>query len=69
MKRRTFLGSAAAAPLMPMAAQVGTQPAMKITDIKSFLVHTTPVSRNQRGGRNWVIVKVETDQGIHGIGT
>lgn len=68
MKRRSFLGGAAAVPLMPMAAQVGTQPAMKITDVKSFLVHTTPVSRNQGGGRNWVIVKVETDQGIHGIG-
>ena len=68
MKRRSFLGGAAAAPLMPMAAQVGTQPAMKITDIKTFLVRTVPVSPNQPGGRNWVIVKVETDQGIHGIG-
>lgn len=57
-----------AAPIMPMAAQVGNQPAMKITDIKAFLVRTVPVSENQPGGRNWVIVKVETDQGIHGIG-
>ncbi len=53
---------------MPMAAQVGNQPAIKITDIKAFLVRTVPVSENQPGGRNWVIVKVETDQGIHGIG-
>jgi galactonate dehydratase len=68
MNRRTFLGAASAAPLMPMPAQVGTQPAMKITDIKTFLVHTSPVSRNQPGGRNWCFVKVETDQGIHGIG-
>ncbi|MCP5110270.1 MAG: mandelate racemase/muconate lactonizing enzyme family protein, partial [bacterium] len=68
MKRRSFLGGAVAAPLMPMAAQVGSQPSMKITDIKTFLVHTTPVSDNQPSGRNWVLVKVETDQGIHGIG-
>ncbi len=68
MRRRSFLGGAVAAPLMPMGAQVGTQPAMKITDIKAFLVHTVPVSENQPGGRNWVFVKVETDQGVHGIG-
>lgn len=67
MRRREFLG-AAAAPLMMMPPQVGTRPAMKITDIKTFLVGTTPVSRNQPGGRNWCFVKVETDQGIHGIG-
>jgi galactonate dehydratase len=33
---------------------------MKITDIKTFLVGA--------GGRNWVYVKVLTDQGIYGIG-
>jgi galactonate dehydratase len=68
MERRSFLRGAAATPLMPMQAQVGTRPAIKITDIKSFLVGTSAASRNQPGGRNWVIVKVETDQGIHGIG-
>ena len=33
---------------------------MKITDIKTFLVGA--------GGRNWVYVKILTDQGIYGIG-
>jgi galactonate dehydratase len=33
---------------------------MKITDIKTFLVGG--------GGRNWVYVKILTDQGIFGIG-
>lgn len=33
---------------------------MKITGIHTFLVGA--------GGRNWIFVKVETDQGIHGIG-
>jgi galactonate dehydratase len=62
MKRRDFFQqSMAAAPLLQaQAAQVGTRPAIKITDIKTFLVGA--------GGRNWVFVKVETDQGIHGIG-
>lgn len=59
MKRREFLQTTGAAPLMQTGA-VGTRPAMKITDIKTFLVGA--------GGRNWCFVKVETDQGIHGIG-
>ncbi|MBI4624383.1 MAG: galactonate dehydratase [Verrucomicrobia bacterium] len=33
---------------------------MKITDIKTFLVGA--------GGRNWVYVKILTDQGIYGVG-
>lgn len=40
--------------------KIGNTPAMKITDIKTFLVGA--------GGRNWVYVKVLTDQGIYGIG-
>jgi galactonate dehydratase len=40
--------------------KIGNTPAMKITDIKTFLVGG--------GGRNWVYVKVLTDQGIFGIG-
>jgi galactonate dehydratase len=68
MRRREFLGKAGAMPAIPMAAapflqaapQVGTRPAIKITDIKTFLVGV--------GNRNLVFVKVETDQGIHGIG-
>ncbi len=63
MKRRDFFQNtmaAAGAPLMQAAAQVGTRPAIKITDIKTFLVGV--------GGRNLCFVKVETDQGISGIG-
>jgi len=61
MKRREFLSSAAmAAPVLAAPAQVGARPAMKITDIKTFLVGA--------GGRNLVFVKVETDQGLQGIG-
>ena len=67
MKRRHFLknaGLASAAPLaaapMQAPAPMGDKPAIKITDIKTFLVWS--------GGRNWVYVKVLTDQGIHGIG-
>ena len=69
MRRREFLGKTGGAiPAIPMAAapflqatpQIGTRPAIKITDIKTFLVGL--------GNRNLVFVKVETDQGIHGIG-
>jgi galactonate dehydratase len=62
MRRRDFLGSAGvgAAPLLQTAGPVGTRPAMKITDIKTYLLGV--------GGRNLMFVKVETDQGIHGIG-
>lgn len=52
--------AAGAAPMMQATAQVGSRPAMKITGIHTFLVGA--------GGRNWIFVKVETDQGIHGIG-
>jgi galactonate dehydratase len=61
MKRREFLSSAAmVTPVLAAPAQVGGRPAMKITDIKTFLVGV--------GGRNLIFVKVETDQGIQGIG-
>ncbi len=69
MKRREFLKRtsvlpavlpAAAAPVLQAPAQVGIRPAIRITDMKSYLVGV--------GGRNLVFVKVETDQGIHGIG-
>jgi hypothetical protein len=47
--------------LQPLnGGKIGNTPAMKITDIKTFLVGA--------GGRNWVYVKVLTDQGIYGIG-
>ena len=64
MKRRDFLASspAAAAGIAPFlqAAQTGTRPAIKITDIKTFLVGV--------GNRNLCFVKILTDQGIHGVG-
>lgn len=41
---------------------------MKITDIKTFLVDATPPGGWGGGGRNWLFVKVETDEGLHGIG-
>ena len=34
---------------------------MKITNVRTFLVHPG-------GGKNWLFVKVETDEGIHGWG-
>ncbi|MCC6538262.1 MAG: galactonate dehydratase [Bryobacterales bacterium] len=64
MKRREFLASspAATAGVAPFlqASQTGTRPALKITDIKTFLVGV--------GSRNLCFVKVMTDQGLHGIG-
>jgi galactonate dehydratase len=51
---------AAAAPLLATSQGVGTRPAIKITDIKTFLVGA--------GNRNLVFVKVETDQGLTGVG-
>ena len=41
---------------------------MKITDIKTFLVDATPPGGWGGGGRNWLFVKVETDEGIVGWG-
>src|SRR4030095_14487423 len=69
MKRRKFLMAAgmvttalpgAAAPMLQAPARVGSRPAIKITDIKTYLVGVE--------GRNLLFVKVETDEGIHGIG-
>ncbi|HEV3049742.1 MAG TPA: hypothetical protein VGX50_05505, partial [Longimicrobium sp.] len=41
---------------------------MKITDIRTFLVDATPPGGWGGGGRNWLFVKVETDEGLSGIG-
>jgi galactonate dehydratase len=41
---------------------------MRITDIKTFLVDATPPGGWGGGGRNWLFVKVDTDEGISGIG-
>src|SRR5262245_21091401 len=55
---RGAIGSGGLQPLD--GGKIGNTPAMKITDIKTFLVGA--------GGRNWVYVKILTDQGIFGIG-
>jgi galactonate dehydratase len=55
---RGAIGSGGLQPLN--GGKIGNTPAMKITDIKTFLVGA--------GGRNWVYVKILTDQGIFGIG-
>jgi galactonate dehydratase len=62
MQRRDFLIQTGLASLAPAAAQTGREnrPDLKITDIKTYLVGV--------GSRNLLFVKVETDQGIHGIG-
>jgi galactonate dehydratase len=77
MKRRSFLWSGGLMALSPYlgrsqqkraeglqptkdGGRVGDKPALKITDIKTFLIGA--------GGRNWLYVKVLTDQGIFGIG-
>lgn len=60
-RRSGMTGGAIRGGLEPLdGGKIGNTPAMKITDIKTFLVGA--------GGRNWVYVKVLTDQGIHGIG-
>lgn len=47
---------------------------MKITDIKTFLMQVGPrpglnkAEGSFRGSRNWLFVKVETDEGVYGIG-
>jgi galactonate dehydratase len=60
MNRRDFLSHSAGAPMLAQGVPAAGKPSIKITDIKSFLVGA--------GGRNLVFVKVDTDQGIHGIG-
>jgi galactonate dehydratase len=82
MKRRQFLQQAglasaaaplAAAPQLQDWGRVGERPALKITDIKTFLIGTArqseqPTTTRNISRRNWLYVKVETDQGISGIG-
>jgi galactonate dehydratase len=62
MQRRDFLIQTGLASLAPASAQPdrGGRPDLKITDIKTYLVGV--------GSRNLLFVKVETDQGLHGIG-
>ena len=73
MTRRRLLFGATAFPmlaaaqkpitggLMPLdGGKIGNTPPMKIRDIKTYLVGA--------GGRNWLYVKVLTDQDLYGIG-
>ena len=41
---------------------------MKITAIKTYLMHATPPETGGWSARNWLFTKVETDEGIYGIG-
>jgi galactonate dehydratase len=60
MNRRDFFTQATAAAPFLQASQVGGRGALKITDVKLFLIGS--------GSRNFCVVKVDTDQGISGIG-
>ena len=60
MNRRRFLAQPAAAAPFLQAAQTGTKPNLKITDIRTYLAGV--------GNRNFVFVKVMTDQGLDGVG-
>lgn len=60
MNRRRFLAQPAAAAPFLQAAQTGTKPNLKITDIRTYLAGV--------GSRNFVFVKVLTDQGLDGVG-
>ena len=66
MNRRDFLAAGSlvglpfqAAAMPQMAPTYTGKPALKITDVQAFVVNA---------GRNYVYVKVSTDQGIHGWG-
>ena len=41
---------------------------MKIADVKSFLVHPAPHTKGWNISKNLLLVRVETDEGIVGIG-
>ena len=41
---------------------------MKISDVKSFLVNPASEQVGVIGGKNWLFVKLETDEGIYGWG-
>jgi galactonate dehydratase len=62
MKRRDFLIQTGVASLLPGEAQPAKagRPDLQIADIKTYLVGV--------GNRNLLFIKVETNQGIHGIG-
>ena len=48
--------------------QTESERGMRITGITTFLVDATPPGGWGGGGRNWLFVRVDTDEGISGIG-
>src|SRR4026208_2225499 len=60
-RRGGMTGGPITGGLQPLnGGKIGNTPAMKITDIRTYLVGA--------GGRNWVYVKILTEQGLAGIG-
>ena len=41
---------------------------MKITEIKTYLMNASPPGHQNWGARNWLFVKVHTDEGLYGVG-
>ena len=41
---------------------------MRITEVKTFLMHAAPPGKGGWAARNWLFVRIETDDGIYGIG-
>ena len=41
---------------------------MKITAIDTYLMNAAPATSRGWSARNWLFVKVTTDEGLHGIG-
>ena len=41
---------------------------MKITDVKTYLMHAAPPGKGGWAARNWLFVRIETDDGIYGVG-
>ena len=41
---------------------------MKITNVSTYLMHAAPPGKGGWAARNWLFVKIETDEGIYGVG-
>ena len=41
---------------------------MKIVEIRTYLMHAAPPDEGGRAARNWLFVKVLTDEGTYGVG-
>ena len=58
----------AIAPMRQTTPNPDEEPTVKIIDIKTYLMHCAPPEEGGWSARNWLFVKVETDEGIYGIG-